>query len=367
MENGFFQTRLGDIQFAEDSTRVEEWETKISTTLPPIPTEIPLAKSNSLEALIHQNEDLSARLKVCLRRLSILESENYELLEKSKSASLGYSNLQDQLLIWKEKETAWQGRIHALESQVQEFTRRFPEYQTMQDTIERYKRYQEKIRTQVKPYINQLKEYSENLISQIRSLNSELSHKESFIIEQQKKFDQARKEFEQTLAASKQNENNLTRLFEIERAQLIHDIQNLKETNSVLESKTIRLHKSLERQDDLENEVVALKRVKEELENQVSNNFNQHQSNIRSIKQELTEKNLLLEVKSKELEDKSKILDELTKQREQSEEQLQSLRYLWSQKSEECEKMRLRIESLEKLNAELSRKLNETRKGEVFI
>jgi hypothetical protein len=47
------------------------------------------------------------------------------------------------------------------------------------------------------------------------------------------------------------------------------------------------------------------------------------------------------------------------------EEQLTSLRYMWTSKCEETEKLKISLQSLEKINLDLSQKLNESRKGQV--
>lgn len=105
-----------------------------------------------------------ARLKVTLRRLSTLEIENQKLLEIYQKSHLNQSVVTDQMLVFKEKDQILKNKINLLERDKEKLS--FIN-QSLEKTVsktkidlERYKRYREKVRTQVKPYLNELKEYS---------------------------------------------------------------------------------------------------------------------------------------------------------------------------------------------------------------
>lgn len=68
------------------------------------PSYNPSTKSEAIDSLIAQNEDLTARLKVLLRRLSSIEEENHVLSQEHREMKHQLSAVTDQLSVFKEKE-----------------------------------------------------------------------------------------------------------------------------------------------------------------------------------------------------------------------------------------------------------------------
>lgn len=352
MENGSFQTpfsNLSSLDFREE--------------LPPTPNQVPAtaaeirsAKSSTVEAVLAQNEDLMARLKVTLRRLTALEEENDRLRELQNHARTQISALSDQLLVWQEKEGFWLQKNQKLEADMAALKKRFPEFEYMEEKLERYKKYHEKIRTQVKPYIQQLKGYAQNLALEIRKLNDEIEAKEVRRLEVEKRLHQLRTDIDDRLRQQDEQNRQLVQIYEQEKDRLRLELNELRKINVHLEDKADRLDAALTRQDELENLIVALRRSKEEDEEQ-----------IRALKKTTTQDRCRIE----DLEAKLKAADEEINRHkhraEQNEEQLTSLRFLWTSKSEEIEKLQVRIQSLEKINQELSFRLNQVRKGEASL
>ena len=144
----------------------------------PLPDEMPstfnyahlpkeVLKSSSVESLISQNEDLATRLKVALRRLALLENENQKLGEEAQRARLSQTAVADQVLIFKEKDNLWKQKLQQAEKQKEIQTEKVLALQTKVEKLsaecDRYHKYHDRIKTQVKPYIHQLKEYSRSL------------------------------------------------------------------------------------------------------------------------------------------------------------------------------------------------------------
>lgn len=63
--------------------------------------------------------------------------------------------------------------------------------------------------------------------------------------------------------------------------------------------------------------------------------------------------------------DDNETIKNLQKENRQFQDQLESLRYMWMAKNEENEKLKVALQSLERLNLELSQKINEMRQPEV--
>jgi chromosome segregation ATPase len=332
------------------------------------------SRPGSFHALLSQNEDLAARLRVTLQRLAQTEEENETLKDSFETANSKIANIEDQLLIWKEKEKVWKQREFQLEKNQNERERELDiessllrqkaeQFDKLEEKLSRYQKYQEKIKTTVKPYIAQLKSYTESLLEQTRSLNHALLQQEVVTHDLQTRLNLAKAEADNVGAKAELDKNQLIGLFEDERASLRGEIESLLAQNEILQEKTRVLDRSMERQDELENLVVALRRTKEDMARQ----FHQETMDLRQI---LKEREADLAVKSlqvvdfkNEVQQLKSTLEQLTNSSAQTEEQLTSLRYMWTQKTQEAEKLRLTVQSLEKINLELSQKLNSLRQN----
>ncbi len=118
MDTETFQSaKLQDLDFESEQQPVGQI---------PLPDELPkrndfshlpkeILKSSTVENLISQNEDLMARLKVSLRRLSLLENENQRLIDDANKARIAQSSVADQVLVFKEKDSLWRQKVDQLE------------------------------------------------------------------------------------------------------------------------------------------------------------------------------------------------------------------------------------------------------------
>lgn len=322
-----------------------------------------LRKSSTVETLISQNEDLMARLKVTLRRMTQLEDQNKAFSSELENVKQSYTSVSDQMLIWKEKERLWKERNEKLETEIQGFKARFPDYMRMEVQIERLQRYQEKVKTTIKPYVQQLKDYGQSLHVQIQGLNRQLELKETEISEAKHKATGLKEQLNEQARFYEMSQNDLIGQFEKSKESMLSDIRALSESNVALEQKAQNLDRALERQDELENLVIALRRNKEDFQSEVQAELQQLREQNRDLKQTLVEKEMAHQDLQQERENLRTETRLLLSRREELEEQLTSLRYMWTSKCEENEKLKISQASLEKLNLELSTKLNDLRKG----
>jgi chromosome segregation ATPase len=281
MENGsFHDLKLEKLDFLQE--RAEETVSSLSHDL---------RKTSAVETLLAQNEDLMARLKVALRRLSLTEEDFRNLNENHDSLKTTHAALSDQMLVWKEKERLWKEKHERLDRELQVLKNRFPDFQSMEDKIERLTRYREKMRAVMKPYLKQLKDYAQSLHEQILALNAELEKREAQISTQGKTIQALEEQMEHQGRFFQINQNDLTAAFERERSELLREISALTETNLVLSSKVQTLDRTLERLDELENSVVALRRKKEEQEQELSELGEKYRTQTSDLRQTLTHKN----------------------------------------------------------------------------
>jgi chromosome segregation ATPase len=170
---GHFQSQAEDLSFQD-----EEVLSETSVT----PTEVTLADSSvALETLIRQNQDLTAQLTVALRRLHSNEQAAKKISLAMRQSQTEVVKLQDLNLVLREKEKLANTRAQQLDAELAKVKSRFPDLEKMEDKILRMERYQERVRTHVKPYIQQLKNYAEALAGQIQELQAELHKKEADI------------------------------------------------------------------------------------------------------------------------------------------------------------------------------------------
>jgi chromosome segregation ATPase len=324
-----------------------------------------LRKTSAVESLLSQNEDLMARLKVALRRLSLTEEDLRTLGENHDALKTTHSALADQMLVWKEKERLWKEKHERLEKELHVLKARFPEFQSMEEKIERLTRYREKMRAVMKPYLKQLKDYAQSLHQQLLAQNQELEKREADILSQEKTIQALHEQMEHQGRFFQINQNDLTAAFERERAEFSREISALTETNSVLVSKVQILDRTLERLDELENAVIALRRKKEEQEQEFAELSEKSRAQTSDLRQTTATQELEIADLKKSLESWKASAQAAESRRNELEEQLASLRYMWNSKCEETEKLKVSLQSLEKINLDLSQKLNESRKGQV--
>lgn len=372
METDSFQTaKLGHLDFHTTETP--------SVSNIPLPDELPrradlshlpkeILKSSTVENLISQNEDLMARLKVALRRLSILETDNQKLSEEANKARLSQSSVADQILVFKEKDHLWRQKVDQLEREKEIYSEKLRQLsekmKNMGADLSRHVKYHDRIKNQVKPYISQLKEYSKLQDSKVQELESSLSQKEALLRDLRHQIIEVTKNSKYQIEASEKKSQEMVTFYEEQIQNLTRDLQGLQQTQEELEIRTLKLHSALERQDILENEVVTLRRSKEDLKERLEDEIERKQERI----SELARQNQKLGVEHADLqirvvEDQEKI-QRLEKDNFQLQEQLESLRYMWSAKNDEHEKLKVATSALERLNLELSQKLNELRKQE---
>lgn len=345
----------------------------------PLPDEMPrrhdlsqipkdILKSNTVENLISQNEDLMGRLKVALRRLSSLETENQKFNEETHRARLSQSASADQLLILKEKDQMWKARIDQFEKDKSIYTEKFrllhEKLLRTSAELDRHHKYHERIKLQVKPYISQLKEYSKSQEEKAQTLTHELEHREAQLRDLRHQIIELTKNSRAQIEHAEKKNFEMIQFYETQIEKLSTENQEHKEHLVELEEKALRLHKALGRQDELENELVEMTRSKDDLRQRLE----KEKQHLQERNNELSRHNHKLGIEHADLQVRvcgdQERLTHFEKENADLQDQLESLRYMWNAKKEECEKLRSGMSSLEKLNLELSQRINEIRQAQ---
>lgn len=372
----FQNIKLQNLGFEEEAGNSKSATVKRGVENIPLPDEMPasfnyahlpkeILKSSSVESLISQNEDLSTRLKVALRRLALLENENQKLGEEAQRARLSQTAVADQVLIYKEKDNMWKQKLQQAEKQKEVQTEKALALQSKVEKLSaecvRYNKYHDRIKTQVKPYIHQLKEYSRDLENKNQLLSQERSRQDAQLSDLRFQIMEVTKVSRQQIEIHEKKSQELIHFYEAQIDNQKNELHNMDLLNKELEIKAIKLNKAMEKQDELENQVVELLRSKEEIKARLE----QEVLRLQDKSNELHRSNKRLEIEHEDLQElalsNEAQIKTLQKDKQDLTEQLDSLRYMWNAKVEETEKLKTAIQSLERLNVDLSQKVNELR------
>ncbi|MEY4615510.1 MAG: hypothetical protein RJB66_470 [Pseudomonadota bacterium] len=346
-------------------------------------TKLPTAKvkSGAIESLLSQNEDLSARLKVLLRRLASIEEENLKLTQEHREMKHQVTGLADQASVYREKEHTWRERTitaeEALDMQQSELRQKEVEFaklraqewetrehlqsqmQKTERSFLRLLRYRARVRNWGHPALKRLQNLLAEKEQRIEQFKRELQNTE---IQSQnlihKNLEQVRKGRE-AVRAIEEEKLQIVAQFEQQRDDLKAEILTLNETTVELRKKASLLDRSLERQDYLENRLIFAERENQDLRERYNQEFNQVQVQMhdwRTKAQKLEAENEYLAKAKAEFEGQYHRTREVASRLE---EQMDALRILWKEKVHENERLRNNLQAVDSINSELSLKINE--------
>jgi chromosome segregation ATPase len=322
-------------------------------------------KSSSLEHLIAQNEDSAARLKVSLRRLALIEEENKKIKEEYLRISEAFTNAKDQLLVSKEKDKAWKTKFETVQRDAREAIERAQILEQsnarMNIELERHQRYQLRVRDQIKPYVHSLKEYSKKLGDRNAELEKEIIRRESQLHTIREQIEKLTQTAAEQIHITQEKLDRVTSIYEKERREWLKDAEKVVVLESEIDQAKLKISRLNEKIAVLENENIEVRRLKETQRTEFISEIDQLQ--MRAT--ELTNHNQKLGMEHSDLQlrvlEDAETIKNLRAELAQQREQLNSVRYLWNQKNDETESLKLAMSSLEKINIDLSQKLNDVR------
>ncbi len=358
----------------------------------PVPNQLPkspdlshlpadILRSNTVETLIHQNEDLLSRLSLSLRRNSSLEESISQLEKKNRILAHKYSNLEDQVYIYKKKEELIEGKYTKYEEKISElkkdlklFELQYTElYSTSQlksadfklklasfsKRIGRYSRFKKRalrLYRELQSNYQELQKNHSQLLTEMAVLTETHHSIKKNMAASVERIQQMKKDHQQTLA-------DLTSGYE----DRLEEIQNTSKTQereiSSLKEDLKKNKHVYENNVELENKVLHLERKIIEQKSQSANEVEELQAKLQEQRQLAKQK--VLEVHSLE-EQICDINEQKTKTNDENlrlQDQVESLQSLWRNNNEQLESLQQKYTSLQKLNQQISITLNDTRKS----
>lgn len=369
----FGHSPVGHLEFENEGTEVRDGVRGI-----PLPDELPMPpdvrhlpkdilKSATVENLLAQNEDLMARLKVSLRRLSVLELDNQKLATAADEARRRLSVAEDQSLILREKDSAWKEKAEQLHTHNDVLKEKVAalndRLKASEHEIQRHRKFHDRVRAQVKPHLHQLKEYARSLEQNLKESEAAGARREAQIRDLREQIGEVAKNSRYQVEQAEARVHEVIDSYEKTLTSVTEELELAKNVIRDLETKAVRMRTAEARCDLLENENVELRRSKDEL----TERFTGETQRLMTKAEELNRENARLKIENEDM--RAKLLSDYDRLREleksslDQQAQLESLRFMYANKSEENERLKLALASFEKLNIDLSQKIQEMRSG----
>jgi chromosome segregation ATPase len=321
------------------------------------------SQSFSLDSLIKQNEELSAQYRAQIRTLAQREQEQEQLQKNLQVYQEKQCLLEEQILILRHKESSLFDKIQ----EAQEIKQHFDSLKNLiiqqKAALERHNRYQEKIKTHIKPYIKQLKDIASSTRNEKVKLTELLHTKESLIQKLRSQLELIKQDLNSLKREHEIQIQELKSYLEKERAQWAQVIEDMTLTQKSLQKKATLVDIAHFRQNELENQLIVNQAQSADKIEALQTDNTKLLSELAKLKPE----NLHLKEALQTSEKKYHLLQNQYDQKQSDFSSLQQqrdiLRQQWQEKNDLCQQLQLQLTSLESLNSDLSLKLNEARKG----
>jgi chromosome segregation ATPase len=351
----------------------------------PLPTEIPpppdfsrlpshILHSGTVETLIGQNEDLSARLKVNIRRNSILEQQiienervNSDLTRVNNTLIAQLQVLQEKDRVWREKTSSVDSRHGALKDEIQLLKIRLESSEEKNEELTagltHETSYRRRIRSWVRPMLDTMKSKLVASRLRIQELDREVNAKEATISDLRARLNEAVHQMQSHERMFSRDQSQLIEQYENQTSELKAELAKIRAESSLLRDKAQRMDEAVAQRTDLENRIIYLERQAQEMESGHNGAIDEAEEQIAKYRQEA--KVLAVETLDydRKLNESAKQLLDLQEEHSRLHDQFESLQTLWSDAQKKVESSKLQHDSLNRLNQELSRKLKEQRKA----
>jgi chromosome segregation ATPase len=366
-------------------------ERNIDPLLVPIPTQMPekpnldgvpsaILRSGAVEALLNQNDDLMARLSVALRRASQMEEELQEIEKQKRIWDHQADVLRDKLLLVQEKERLHQQRDQKFENEITRLreelrlaeTRYVELYSTSKDRtktlleriesharrISRLLKFKERVHVAGKS----LKQQHIQLRKQFSSVQFLLAQQDVRCEDLQRRVDELTGYIQNQGHIYSKEKSELVEIYETKLAEsnkrAAESVQQVQKLQGQLQTFDV----TMDQNTLLKNQLISEQRAKEEVTQRLNESVAHLQAQLANVSSQCKGQIIELDRQANEIMDMKTVLSDLAKEKSRLLDQIETVQILWTDSQKQIEQKNARIESLQKLNQQLSISLNQFRK-----
>lgn len=302
--------------------------------------------SHTLNDLVSQIEELQTKLKLSYRKLFALETESQKLTQEKNFYFYENKNAQELNSILTAKNEKIESSRKALEADLKLHIERNHAFKNLTETqkgdIARLSKFHVKIKTIIKPYIQQLKDRVISLANENIQYKKIIDQNQTVNMALSEKVLHLERTNEESMKLSEFQKNEMMKSYEEQIHFLSKEIVEFQSKITEYETQVFRLKKQNETKNFIENELIKFKRSQEQDQNKISS-LELKNSELFNVKASL--EGDLAQIKSE------KVTLEVLKR--QSEDQIEAQQQQLSLMIAENEKLSLRLKMLEKLNSQL--------------
>lgn len=351
----------------------------------PLPTEVPpppnlsqlpahILHSGTVETLIGQNEDLMARLKVNIRRNSILEQQLMEQDRINQEITHAHNSLVSQIQILQEKDEMWREKASRVDSdhnvlrdQVQLMEAKVEAAEERRDELVaglRFEQaYRRRVRAWVRPYLNDLRHQLHEAKTKANFLDRQLATREATIGDLRARMTDAVTQMQNVTRLANQDQALLVEKYESRVKAAEAEAAKAKAELQLYREKSLRLDDAVSSQTAAENRIIFLERRNTEIEAQLSGEMREVQEQLVSFRKEAKNTAAELLTVSQDRDRAQAEAREAKAEQARIQDQFESLQAVWAEAQKRFEASKLQQDSLNRLNQELSRQLRADRKA----
>lgn len=396
MEKGFFNQDHFEFHYLTGKSGTQKPENPLPQPPPspkqaPTPNQVPksfsrdelpkeLLKSNVIDSLVLQNEDLTARLSVTLKKMSLLEERLVKYQSQDSELQNQLDRQNDQILVLKEKnrrledsrQTEQQSqqtltdKIQFLEVQSAECYR---DLRTLQDKNSTLNLLLDRLSSRWSLDKHRLLRIARSLRDQLTQSQESLNAAQSQISARDRDIADARAKLAESadyIASLHQKAqldlNDCTLQFEQRISELHERITELEGENAKALQDLAEKQSVLEENVELSNKVIFYQRKHDDLAATLKSEIASLQERIVALKGNLQTKELEANDFAEKLIAKTAEATNTKAEFELQSEQLEALRGLWKDQQRHVEKLEEQNTSLVKLNRDLSVQINSLRR-----
>ena len=306
--------------------------------------------SGTVETLIAINDDLMARLKINIRRNSVLEGQILELEKIQDEITHQNHSLVQQLEVVQEKGV----RTDQLSQRVVKLE---GERRALVAQVRSGLNYRRRVGKWVAPTIKRLKQELGHERVNTQRLQAQLENREAQLSDTRARMHEAVTHIQNQDKIFSKDQAKIVEQYESRQKQLEKEIERMTGEMKIFKDKASRMDAAVSAKADSQNHVISLERRNQELESRLHHDIAKVQSETTTYRQEakrLTIDNLEIHRK---LNEKMNLLETQTQSLERLQDQFESLQSLYLDAQRQLEGSRMAQENLNRLNHELTRQL----------